>query len=81
MARVRLAHGLNPDFRVPRTYSGIGDFPGGDLVVSLGGFKDAAGRPVGTPFMQASTLAHEFGHTAERRHGGEAFEPNCKPAT
>ena len=29
--------------------------------------------------MQASTLAHEFGHTAERRHGGEAFEPNCNP--
>jgi hypothetical protein len=69
----------DPDFRVPRTYSGIADFPGGDLIVSLGGFNDAAGLPIGTPFMQASTLAHEFGHTAERRHGGEAFEPNCKP--
>lgn len=69
----------DPDFRVPRTYSGIADFPGGDLMVSLGGFNDAAGLPIGTPFMQASTLAHEFGHTAERRHGGEAFEPNCKP--
>ena len=69
----------NPDFRVPRTYSGVADFPGGDLIVSLGGFKDAFGLPVGTPFMQASTLAHEFGHTGERRHGGEPFEPNCKP--
>ncbi len=69
----------NPDFRVPRTYSGVADFPGGDLIVSLGGFRNAAGLPVGTPFMQASTLAHEFGHTAERRHGGERAEPNCKP--
>jgi hypothetical protein len=69
----------NPDFNVPRTYSGVADFPGGDLIVSLGGFKDSQGLPIGTPFMQASTLAHEFGHTAERRHGGEAFEPNCKP--
>lgn len=70
---------LDPDFRVPRTYSGVADFPGGDIIVSLGGFNDAAGLPIGTPFMQASTLAHEFGHSAERRHGGEAFEPNCKP--
>ncbi|BCS31774.1 hypothetical protein TBR22_A09780 [Luteitalea sp. TBR-22] len=69
----------NPDFNVPRTYSGIADFPGGDLIVALGGFKDAQGLPIGTPFMQAATLAHEFGHTAERRHGGEPFEPNCKP--
>ena len=29
--------------------------------------------------MQASTLMHELGHNMERRHGGEAFEPNCKP--
>jgi len=29
--------------------------------------------------MQASTLMHELGHNLERRHGGEAFEPNCKP--
>jgi len=71
---------LNPDFRVPRTYSGVADFGGGDLIVSLGGFKNTAGLPVGTPFMQAATLAHEFGHTAERRHGGEPFEPNCNPA-
>jgi VCBS repeat-containing protein len=71
---------LNPDFRIPRTYSGVADFGGGDLIVSLGGFKNTAGLPVGTPFMQASTLAHEFGHTAERRHGSEPFEPNCNPS-
>ena len=69
----------NPDFHVPRTNTGVGDFPGGDVMVTLGAFADAAGRPVGTPFMQASTLMHELGHDFERRHGGDALEPNCKP--
>lgn len=69
----------NPDFHVPRTNTGVGDFPGGDVMVTLGGFADAAGKPVGTPFMQASTLMHELGHDFERRHGGDALEPNCKP--
>ncbi len=69
----------NPAFHTPRTTTGVGDFPGGDALVTLGGFNDLNGRPVGTPFMQASTLMHEFGHNAERRHGGEAFEQNCKP--
>ncbi len=67
------------DFHVPRTNTGVGDFPGGDLMVTLGAFADASGLPIGTPFMQASTLMHELGHDFERRHGGEAFEPNCKP--
>ncbi|MGE0814691.1 MAG: hypothetical protein AB7O93_15245 [Vicinamibacterales bacterium] len=69
----------NPAFHVPRTNTGVGDFPGGDVLVTLGGFADASGLPVGTPFMQAGTLAHEFGHTADRRHGGGPLEPNCKP--
>ena len=66
-------------FHVPRTNTGVGDFPGGDVMVTLGAFSDTDGLPVGTPFMQASTLMHELGHNMERRHGGEAFEPNCKP--
>ncbi len=70
---------LNPDFFTPRTTSGVADYPGGDLQVSLGGFLDLSARPVGTPFMIASTLMHEFGHNGERRHGGEALEQNCKP--
>ena len=69
----------DPDFHVPRTNTGVGDFPGGDVMVTLGAFSDTDGLPVGTPFMQASTLMHELGHNMERRHGGEAFEPNCKP--
>ena len=68
-----------PGFHEPRTNTGVGDFPGGDVMVTLGAFADTDGLPVGTPFMQASTLMHELGHNMERRHGGEAFEPNCKP--
>ena len=60
---------------MPRTNTGVGDFPGGDLLVTLGAFDDAAGQPVGTPFMQASTLMHELGHTFELTHGGA---PNCR---
>ena len=70
---------LDPGFHVPRTATGVGDFPGGDLMVTLGAFADVDGLPVGTPFMQASTLMHELGHGLERRHGGEALELNCKP--
>ncbi len=75
---------VNPDFRTPSTTTGVGDFPGGDVLVTLGAFADTAGLPIGTPFMQASTLMHELGHNFERRHSGEASTPavpntNCKP--
>ena len=67
------------DFHVPVTNTGVADFPGGDAMVALGGFNDASGRPVGTDYMQAATLAHELGHTFQLRHGGAPTEPNCKP--
>ncbi len=75
---------VNPDFRTPRTTTGVGDFPGGDVLVTLGAFADTSGLPIGTPFMQASTLMHELGHNFERRHSGEQStrlspNPNCKP--
>jgi hypothetical protein len=72
----------NPDFHVPVTNSGIADFPGGDLLVTLGAFVDADGLPVGSPFMQGSTIMHEWGHTFELTHAGTPTiprEPNCKP--
>ena len=69
----------DPGFHEPRTNTGVGDFPGGDVMVTLGAFSDTDGLPVGTPFMQASTLMHELGHNMERRHGGGSLEPNCKP--
>jgi hypothetical protein len=75
----------NPDFHIPRSSSGVADFPGGDLMLTLGGFSDVAGRPVGTPFMQAATLLHELGHNFDLSHSGVYQvpvvppEPNCKP--
>jgi hypothetical protein len=72
----------HPGFSIPRTNSGIADFPGGDLLVTLGGFDDSDGNPVGTPFMQGSTLLHELGHTFLLTHAGppqNPREPNCKP--
>jgi hypothetical protein len=83
----------NPDFHVPRTNTGIGDFRGGDVLMTLGAFSDIYGAdvtlpdqstlwtpfPVGTTMNVAGTLMHEFGHNAWRRHGGEEREPNCKP--
>jgi hypothetical protein len=68
----------NADFHVPKTNSGVGDWAGGDLLVTLGAFVDGD-KPVGTTFMQASTLMHEWGHNFGRRHGGDLGEPNCKP--
>ena len=69
----------NPAFHVPRTNTGVADFPGGDILVTLGAFPDTDGKPVGTPFMQAGTFMHEWGHNAELTHGGQAGDPNCKP--
>lgn len=65
----------SPLYNVPRSISGIGDFLGGDIMMTLG-FYDGA---TGTPFVQASTLMHELGHNFGRRHGGITGEPNCKP--
>lgn len=63
------------DPSTPTRASGIADFPGGDLMITLGRWDDFTG----SMFMQASTLMHEFGHTAMLRHGGIANQPNCKP--
>jgi hypothetical protein len=74
----------NPSFHIPRTVSGTGDFPGADVLLTLGGFADAAGKPVGSSFMQGSTLMHELGHNFDLSHAGIYLgavtpEPNCKP--
>jgi hypothetical protein len=77
---------VNPDFHKPRSISGIADFPGGDLMIVLGGFLDNNGKPVGTAFMQGATLMHELGHNFDLSHAGvyqlprvAPGEPNCKP--
>ncbi|MDQ3347214.1 MAG: hypothetical protein M3545_04530 [Acidobacteriota bacterium] len=71
-----------PEFHVPRTNSGIADFPGGDMLITLGAFDDSSGLPIGTDYMQAATLMHEAGHNFELTHAGppkNPREPNCKP--
>ena len=62
-----------------RPIRGVGDFLGGDAIVTLGAFDNAAGQPVGTDYAQAATLMHEVGHGLGLRHGGDSLEPNCKP--
>ena len=77
----------NPLFFTPRTNSGIADFPGRDILVTLGAFSDRYGLPGGTDFMVASTFFHELGHNIELRHGawqetpgGPVLPaPNCVP--
>ncbi len=69
----------NPQFHAPRTNTGVADFPGGDILVTLGAFADTDGKPVGSVFMQAGTFMHEWGHNAELTHGGKPGDPNCKP--
>ncbi len=69
------ALGLPPSKGVSAKTSGIADLLGGDMLVTLGYWDDF----VGTPFMQASTTAHELGHNLGLRHGGRPLEFNCKP--
>ncbi|HTM32569.1 MAG TPA: hypothetical protein VL263_14760, partial [Vicinamibacterales bacterium] len=54
---------VNPKFVKPVTNTGVGDFPGGDVLITLGAFLDIDGvTPTATSFVQGSTLMHELGH-------------------
>ena len=64
---------------MPSTSSGIGDLPGGDVLVTLGSWGNGF---VGSEFVQASTTMHELGHDFGLTHAGAPqvpAEPNCKP--
>jgi hypothetical protein len=54
--------------------SGLGQLSGWNFIVSLGSFSGGTG----TPFDQASTLAHEFGHNLGLSHCGSL---NCSDDT
>jgi hypothetical protein len=56
------------------TSSGLAETPGEFFVVTLGAFSGQTG----TPFDQAATLAHEFGHNLSLTHCGilECSDPN-----
>ncbi|MEE9130266.1 MAG: FG-GAP repeat protein [Phycisphaerales bacterium] len=47
--------------------SGLAERPGNDFMVTLGLWS----TPGGTINQQAGTFMHEFGHTLNRRHGGD----------
>lgn len=57
--------------------SGIAEFGGDDLVVSLGNFAGG----VGTPFDRAATFAHELGHNLELNHhaGSDTSDGDYNP--
>ena len=56
--------------------SGLGEIPGNDFIVTLGGSWTPEG---GTPDEQAGTFMHELGHTLGLNHGGgdkDSYKPN-----
>jgi hypothetical protein len=66
-------------YHTPSTASGVSDQPGGDSMVTLGGWGHGF---VGSDFVRASTTMHELGHSFWRGHGGPAIASpteNCKP--
>lgn len=77
----------NPDFHVPKSFSGVADFPGGGALITLGLWDMT--KFVGSTFLQASTTMHELGHNFELSHAGQppaltngslVHQPNCKPS-
>ncbi len=76
---LRRALAATREFHAPRTNTGVADFPGGDILRHARRVRGTDGKPVGSPFMQAGTFMHEWGHNAELTHGGGAGDPNCKP--
>jgi hypothetical protein len=65
------------------TNSGIGDFPGGDLIVSLGAFDNSENpRCRSEPTSCKAPLMHELGHNFELTHAGAPQiprAPSCDP--
>jgi Legume lectin domain/MBG domain/YDG domain len=59
--------------------SGVGDLPGGDLIVTLGLWRSDTPSvdQVGTELEQAGTLMHELGHNLDLKHGGWNNTPVC----
>ncbi len=74
-------YGLFAHSQPGTTSSGISDLPGGDFMITFGGWQhvDPADNMVGTVDEQAGTIMHESGHGYNLRHGGGTDRPNCKP--
>ncbi len=63
------AHKQEDDSCTPSSSSGLGERPGWNFIVTLGGWGD---NDAGTEFEQAATLAHELGHNLGLTHCGYA---------
>ncbi|PWU01245.1 MAG: hypothetical protein C5B51_23290 [Terriglobia bacterium] len=74
-------YGLLAHSQVGTTSSGISDLPGGDFMITFGGWThpDPADNMVGTEDEQTGTIMHEMGHGFNLKHGGSDHTPNCKP--
>jgi hypothetical protein len=74
-------YGLFAHSQPGTTSSGISDLPGGDFMVTFGGWTHPApaDNMVGTEDEQAGTIMHEAGHGFNLKHGGADHTPNCKP--
>jgi hypothetical protein len=61
--------------------SGVGDLPGGDLMVTLGLWRsdNPTIDQIGSELEQAGTLMHELGHNLDLKHGGWNNTPVCMP--
>ena len=82
------ASAANPQYRVPKTITGVAQLPGQRLMISTGLWDRVNG--VGSPELVAGTTLHEAGHNGDLWHGGQPpvwnattktryVEPNCKP--
>ena len=74
-------YGLFAHSQPGTTSSGISDLPGGDFMVTFGGWThaDPADNMVGNVDEQTGTIIHESGHGYNLKHGGDGNAPNCKP--
>jgi hypothetical protein len=71
----------------PKSVSGVADFPGGDILITLGRWRSDSIDPntgvsndqVGSQLIQAGTLIHELGHNLNLAHAGAVKSPNCIP--
>src|SRR5262245_13307030 len=68
-----------PNDTDPKSFSGVSDRPGGDLMVTLGLWLSdiLADNQTGSVLTQAGALMHELGHNLDLSHAGKSRVPNC----
>jgi hypothetical protein len=82
------SHGVPLDTN-PRGFSGVGDRPGPDFMLTFGLWRfddppgcnptDTCADQTGSSLVQAGTFMHELGHNLGLSHAGWYKTPNCMP--